>query len=655
MAFLVLGDDNWCNRGMDFDLIEEANHARATELENLVLKARHDYYNRTPTVSDEVYDAWVDELAELKSSSPAVTAIGAPTPASEWKKAVHGFMMGSLDKVNTLEEMTAWVMGFSTPRTPAPLLVTEKLDGISIHCKYVQGAFVQAITRGDGTTGEDISQNVAKMKGVPGRLVDREFTGSLRGEIVLLKSDHQAHFPDYSNPRNAASGISKRYDGKGCEHLTVMFYQVVEGKDFETEGEQFEWLNAQGFKLPNWYVTAMSPGVKTPHDLWVEYQQTKRIELEYEIDGLVVRVDNLVQQQGMGEKDGRPKGAVAFKFAPMTRETVLKEIVWQVGGTGRLTPVAVFDPVNLLGATVTNASLYNLKYIRDLGLSVGARVLIARANDVIPRVVSVTVKSPMSLTIPVTCPVCGHNVVPDGEYLVCQNEAECPAQAVGRIKRYIAALDVKEWGETLIEKLVEKGLVKSPVDLYRLTKEQLADLDRMADRSAENVYRTLWEKKELPLEVLLGALSIPGIATSSVVMLMDAGFDTWEKMLAKGAKFETVPGFGPVKAEAFSAWVAEVGSKLVLDMLAAGVVIKPRIIGGLTGKSFCFTGKTIRKRADLEALVVESGGVVKSSVGKGLTYLVMADPKSGTTKAQAAKKNGTKCITEDEFLQLINS
>jgi len=480
------------------------------------------------------------------------------------------------------------------------------------------------------------------------------FTGSLRGEIVLLKSDHAAHFPDYANSRNAASGISKRYDGKGCEHLTVLFYQVADGHDFETEGAQFEWLEARGIPVPGWYVTAMAPGLKTPHDLWVEYTQTKRVELDYDIDGLVVRVDNLARQVGLGDRDGRPKGAVAFKFAPLTRETILRRIDWQVGGTGRITPVAVFDPVNLLGAVVTNASVYNVKYIRDLGLSIGARIVVARANDVIPRVVAVSAKSGQPLTIPVTCPICGHNVVPDGEYLVCQNEATCPAQAVGRIKRYIAALDVKEWGETLIERLVASGKVRTPADLYRLDIPSLSGVERISEHVADKLLKLLWEKQELPLEVLLGALSIPGIATSSIVMLMEAGFDSWEKMThADRVDFERVPGFGPVKAAAFVEWVSDVGSTIVPELFSAGVQVKAKVFGALTGKSVCFTGKSVMKRGELEALVVAHGGVVKGSVTKGLTYLVLADPNSGSTKATAANKNGTKCITEDEFLALI--
>ena len=629
--------------------------ARIKELEGLITKARQDYYiQHAPTVSDEVYDAWMDELRDLQSNSYAVMAIGAPVPeVTEWKKVQHTIPMGSLDKVNSMAELTSWIMKTGTEQYEH-LLVTEKLDGISIHVKYIDGAFSQAVTRGDGLVGEDISVNVARMKGIPGRLRDVKFTGSLRGEIILKKKDLVEHFPEKANPRNAASGVSKRYDGKGCEHLWVFFYQVAEGREFERESEQFEWLRDQGLTIPNWYVTAMAPSIKTPHDLWVEYQQSKRDSLEYEIDGLVVRLNDLTKQMALGEENGNPKGAVAFKFAPMTRETTCRQIVVETAGTGRITPVAVFDPIRLVGAEVTRASVYNWTNIRQLGLDVGAKILVARANDVIPRVVQVTRSTGTVAAPPTTCSSCGTTIVEDGEYLICPNTAKCPAQAVGRIKRYVRELDIKEWGDTLIEKLVTGGLVKSPADLYRLTVEQVSAIDRMGDKSAQTVLGTLAAKNPIHLENLLGALSIPLCGTITIKLLIDAGLDTWEKIQAADpAIMSTIQGLGTVKTGALKTWIGEVGLKLMADMLDAGVKIAPKIHGTLTGRSFCFTGPASRPRGELEDLVRMAGGEVKNSVTKKLTYLVMADPNSKSTKAQAARKNGTKVLSEEDFLSMV--
>lgn len=638
---------------MNFDeMLGAASENRISELEALLLKARQDYYNGTPTVDDDVYDAWKDELAELKPRSPAVTAIGAPPPeVSEWKKVQHTIVMGSLDKVNTLDELTKWVMGCKALQDR--LLVTEKLDGMSIHVHYESGAFSQAVTRGDGMTGQDISVNVARMRGVPGKL-PRKFTGSVRGEVIITKSDFAAHFiNDYENTRNTATGISTRYDGKGCELLQVMFYQVVEGKDFESESQQFEWLEEMGFKIPHWYVTMMVPGVKTPHDLWVEYQQTKRAELDYEIDGLVVRVDNMVKQIALGETDGKPLGAVAFKFAPITRETMLREIQNQTGGMGMITPVAIFDPIRLVGVTVTNASLYNWRYIRELGLDLGARILVARANDVIPRVVKVTAGTGSVAQPPAVCPSCGGKTEFVGEHLMCTNVGECPAQTEGRIKRYVKALNILEWGDILIEKLVAKGLVKTVADLYRLSEDDLSSLERMGKKSAQNCLKKLKEKNPIPLEDLVGALSIRLCATSTLKLAVDAGYDTLEKL--KGvttAQLQAIEGFGPERSEALVGWLKKYPT-YVDDILAAGVKIKHRIKGNLTGKSFCFTGTSKLPRTELEEMARQAGGEIKTTVSKKLTFLVTPGGNWTSTKVQAAKKNGTHCISEDEFMKMV--
>jgi DNA ligase (NAD+) len=632
-----------------FEMDEAPN--RIIELEGLVQQARHAYYNNdAPEVCDEVYDAWVDELSALKHDSPEVTQVGA-APVSEWVKVQHTIPMGSLSKINTLEELTAWVMSTGGARA-ASLLVTEKLDGISIAVDYVEGVFSRAVTRGDGSTGEDISVNVAKMQGVPGRL-SNAFTGVLRGEIILTKSAHAQHFSQYANPRNAASGIAKRYNGQGCEHLTIVFYQVADGQDFVNDDEQFSWLASMGFKVPNWYVTAMVPGVRTPHDLWLEYQQFKRAELDYEIDGLVVRVNDLAAQLALGEVSGRPKGSVAFKFAPMTRESTLRRIDWQVGATGRITPVGIFDGVRVLGAEVTNASLYNVAYINMLGLDVGAKILIARAQDVIPRIVAVREATGTVASPPLTCPCCEAATQMEGEYLVCANATACPAQTAGRIRRYVATLDIKEWGETLIEKIVAMGLVRDVADLYSLTQEQLASIDGMGLKSAAKVIKTLRASCRVPLEVLLGALSIPLCGPSTIRLAMDAGFDTLPSLKAATLEQLTaVSGLGPVRARSIYDWLNN-HSGLLDKLVAGGVEIEAKQHGTLSGKTVCFTGSSRRPRAELEHLVKKAGGDIKATVGKKLTYLVIADPAANTSKAQAARKNGTRCVSEQELLQII--
>lgn len=621
---------------------------RIKELEGLITKARNDYYNKTPTVSDDVYDAWVDELTDLNAVNHYLTLVGAP-PVSEWAKVKHPVQMGSLNKVNTLEEMSEWVTTYAPGEE---LLVSEKLDGISISVRYVNGKLTQALTRGDGKIGEDITVNVAKMQGVPEK-IPRKTTCLVRGEIIINKTDFEAHFKDKANTRNAASGVSKRYDGQGCEYLSVRFYKVLGGPKLETEADQFRFIESMGLSTPGWSLSKMLPGSKTPLDIWVEYHQSKRDKLDYDIDGLVVSINNLAKQFLLGEKDMRPVGAVAFKFAPVTRESVLRGITWQTGGTGRITPVANFDPVNLLGAQVSNASLYNWRYINTLKLDIGSKILVARANDVIPRVVSVTAGVGTIARAPTNCPTCGAEVAQEGEFHVCTDKESCPAQVVGRLSQWLANLGILEWGDVLLEKLTTTGLVKSIPDLYRLKEEQVAGLDRMGSTSAAKVLGLLHEKKILALDLMLGSLCIPGIAMSTIRLLMDSGYDDIHKLRSLTLeKLGKINGIGPVKAATLVKWIKN-HSQIVDELDKVGVRVQDPIRGKFSGMYFCFTGEMSRKRGDLEQMVKDNGGEVKGSVTKKLTYLISAD--TTTTKAATARKYGTKCISEDEFIALLTS
>jgi DNA ligase (NAD+) len=619
---------------------------RIQDLSEYIIKARHDYYNGQPTVSDKIFDAWVDELRVLDPKNKAVTSVGAPVTQSAWKKAKHQIPMGSLDKVNQPVELSKWANDMAKSEE---LFVTEKLDGLSIEVIYEDSKLVQAITRGDGETGEDVTVNVVRMGGVKSQLIGN-FNGSLRGEIIMTKTNHKKFFADKANPRNAASGVCKRLDGVGVDKLTILFYQVLGDVDFKTEVEQFKWLAKQGVGAPNYWIKK-DAGEVNAH--WRDYQDSKRDKLDYDIDGLVIRLNDMPKQIALGDKDMRPKGAIAFKFDNETRESTIRDIVWQVGNSGRLTPVATVDPVTLVGATITRASLYNIAYIEELGLDIGARVLVARANDVIPRIEELIKGTGTIAQIPDSCPVCGGDVEMQGENGVCVNSKLCPSQVVGRIKNWISELNVLEWGDTLIERLVESKKVTTVADLYRLSVKDLASIDRMGEKSAQKCFDLLLEAKEIPLEVFLGALSIQMIGQSTIKAIMNSGCDTLEKFgQLKAIHFEQVPGVGPTKAKFLADGLAA-NQKLILDILSTGVTIKEIAVGSLTGNSICFTGSMKTKRPVLEKMAAEAGGEIKSSVGKGLTYLVIADPNSTSSKAVAARKLGTKLISEEEFLELV--
>jgi len=528
-------------------------------------------------------------------------------------------------------------------------LVCDKIDGLSISTDWDNGKLISATTRGDGNTGENITANVIKMKGIPHKL--KSFTGNIRGEIVLLKSDHKKYFYDYSSARNAASGISKRLDGEGAQHLTVMMYTVASGKDFDDEKTQFEYLEN--------YLNLITPKYKLCNsvgeviDLYNKYSSEIRDGLDYEIDGLVIRINNITKQLALGEKNHRPKGQVAFKFEAPSATSKIIRFVDQVGNTGTITPVAEFDEVNLLGAKVKRASCYNYSYIKELGIDVGSEVLIIRANDVIPRVEELIKGTGSIHKPPKKCPECNSPTEFNGEYLRCTNKETCPAQVIGRLKTWINEQNILEWGESILQKTIDAGLVKDVGDLYRLTAEQLEKLDRMGERSAQKLIDVLNGHRNISLENLIGGLGINGVATSTTKIVVEAGYDTLDAMMRlQLSNLSSLGGFGLVRANALLNGL-KTNKKRIEDILAAGVTIKPRVKGKLTGKSFCFTGSMEKPRPALQKMVEDAGGSVKKSVGKGLHYLVIADPNSTSSKADAARKLGTTLISEQQFLDMI--
>jgi DNA ligase (NAD+) len=620
------------------------------------------YYNESKSLlSDAEYDALKDNLRKNgdKFTIPAgkegqalrarmfdaLNRVGAPIPIDgKWPKVTHEVPMGSLNKVNTPEELKGWWDQCGQ----GEILVTHKMDGISIDLKYDTGRLVQAATRGDGETGENITRNVTKMGGVPVSLRNN-FSGHIRGEIVMLKSVFDANFKDtMSNVRNAASGIAKRFEGDAAKYLTVVVY-AMDSSTPKTESELFDTLKGMGFTTP-WYQLCKTD--KEASKVWQEYMDSERAKLDYEIDGLVIRINNLARQFALGDSNHRPKGAIAFKFLALGAQTPINDIVCQVGDTGVITPVAEFDEVELVGAKIRRASLHNFSNIKTLGIDIGAVVLIERANDVIPFCKEVVKGTGTLFQPPKVCPACGTKTHFKGEYLVCPNKLECPPQVIGRLNKWIKELGILEWGEKVLQKLIDANLVRDVADLYILKAEDIESLDRMGSKSAENLIAELDKFRQIPLENFIGGLSIDGVATSSVKMVMAAGYDSLESIRKLSVnQLSNIPGFGTTKAQSFHQGLIE-NKDRIQAILDAGVTIKARAKGTLTGKSFCFTGSLSMPRPKIAQLVEAAGGEVKKSVGKGLGYLV-TNEDSGSSKAQAAKKLGTTIITENQLMDML--
>lgn len=629
---------------------------RVDELAALIQKHKDAYYNGQPIITDAAYDQLEDELRALAPDHPILQSIGAPAPAiTEWPKARHAIPMGSLNKAVNVDELREWAarcdkLGAEMDLAPISnaLLVTEKLDGLSLAVNYEEGKLVSAITRGDGHVGEDITPNARRMQGVPAKLKEK-ISLSIRGEIILKLSDVKKGFPGYvATPRNKAAGTSKRFDGEGCQWLSVFFYDL-EGEEHTTEDSKFRRLRDLGLIVPDWTVTDLEGATA----LYAEYVAKKRASLDYEIDGLVVRADDLRAQSLLGELGDRPRAAVAFKFPSMAKNSRVLAITWETGPSGRVTPLAQVEPVDIGGAIVQNVSLHNASNIERLGVGVGDEVLVSRRNDVIPYLEEVVVKHGTPATAPTTCAVCGQPLTRRGEYLQCTN-LECFAIVTGRLKRWVGVQDILEWGDKLIIQLVEAKLVKEPADLYRLTLEQIAGLERRGELSAKKIHANLHAALPLTLPVFLASLGMDDFAFETAKLLVTNGYDTLDKLFA--AKLEdiaAIKGMGAIKAKSVLAGL-EARREEIGRLLAAGIVpVAPKEGGGFYHRTFCFTGTLPRPRKEYEDLVAEHGGQVLSGVTKDLDYLVMSDPSSASTKAEKARKYGTACIDAEQFMALV--
>jgi len=627
-----------------------------------VKAAKDAYYNHAPLMTDAEYDALEDQLRQLNPTNPVLALIGAAPSGGGFLKVKHDIPMGSLNKAQHSKDLTDWFHNCNL-KPGDDILVTDKLDGISVSLRYEKRHLVQGLTRGDGVTGEDITRNVLLMKGAV-KVLPAKLNGNttpdlvfVRGEIVVLKSDFVAHFPGESNPRNTAAGTSKRQsDNSKCRFLTIKAYQLLpDGRGMASKFTELSELDWMGFQTPMYQLCANEKNVQ---DRYAEYVDSAREALDYDIDGLVIDVNISSMREALGEKNGRPKGAIAFKFPHEEKETYLRNVRWQVGASGRVTPVAEFDVVSLAGANVKQASLHNISNIAGLTAAVGQnilaegdKILVARRNDVIPYVEAVIEANEddkaKTFDVPTSCPECNTRLERDGEYLVCRG-LDCPAQIAGAIKRWVQKIGVLHCGEALIEALIEAGMVQDMADLYLLDPDKAASVDingRRAGGSATKAITNLNSKKTLPIHVFVGALGIPLIGRSMAKIIVDAGYTSLSDMLkAHISDIAKIPGVGDTKARSFVEGFFDRAGLIVKLTTDAGIRVQAAT-GPLVGTSFCLTGFRDAKLTDaLEKL----GATVKGSVSKKLDYLVSSDPNSQTGKATKARQYGTKVIGIDE-------
>ncbi len=635
-----------------------------------------------PAISDAEYDALLRELRDLEERYPDLQAPDSPTqrvgaaPSDAFAEVVHRQPMRSLANAFSEEELDAWHRRVRTTLGDVPVaFVCElKIDGAAVSLTYEDGRFARGATRGDGQRGEDVTANLRTIRSLPLRLrVDPPpaFV-EVRAEVYLTQEALAAINQEraarqeslFANPRNAAAGSLRQLDPQvtAARPLAVFVYGLgaAEGVDVHTHAQTLRWLRDAGFRL-NPY-TQRFDALDDVKGYIAEWTARHR-DLPYETDGVVIKVDAFAQQAELGATSQAPRWAIAYKFPAEQAITRVRDIVVYVGRTGTLTPVASLEPVHVSGVTVTSATLHNEDEVRRKDVRIGDTVVVQRAGEVIPDVIRVLTErrtgEERPFAMPAACPVCGTPVVRvEGEAATrCPNPA-CPAQVMQGLGHYASrgALNIEGLGWKTLDRLVAQGLVKDPSDLYRLTVEDLLTLERMADKSAQNLLDSIEGSKQTTLARLIYGLGIRHVG-GTVAWTLAAHFGGIHALT--DASFEAVrdiPGIGPVIAESVTAFFQDPENRaLVQRLLDAGV--RPAApdappAGPLAGRQFVFTG-TLRhlSRAAAEGRVKALGGAVSSSVTAKTTDVVVGDDPGA--KAEQARKRGRTILSEADFLALI--
>ena len=631
---------------------------RIEELEKLISKYQKSYYDGEGEISDAEFDKLWDELKSLDPNNPILHKVGADS--GNFAKVQHVMPMGSQEKAANPEEFLAWANKHQYDQ----YLVEYKLDGASLELQYENGYLVRAVTRGDGSIGDDITANARKMGGVnaaiykDGQLVP--FTGGIRGEVIMTHQVHKDYFSDKANCRNAANGLMKRKDGQGSEFLKLITYDALstDGKSYFTnEEEKIRWLMDCGFNVVK-LVICKSP------DRVIAYRakvMEERKNIEYDIDGLVIKERKINLEDA---RRARPDHQIAFKFSLEEAVSTLRQVEWSING-GTYTPVAIFDEVELNGTRVQRASLANPDKMRQLGVRIGSHVVVVKRGEIIPKIESVVEEKDIvtsEIPFPCVCEVCGTKLIDEGSRLYCPNK-ECSKRVLHQLLKFQDVVDIRDLGTTLITDLFKDGRLKSISDIYSLSQEDLVpyflnEESMEAEKKslgAQKVYNSIQSHRNMKLATFVAGFDIEGIAESSAEKLVNAGFNTLEKLLAASEEqIAQVSGFAEIMAHAVVEGLAENAEEMKSLITSGTIILEAEGQGSLSGKSFCFTGELhSMKRADAEALVKKNGGSIKSSVTKDLSYLVTNDTTSGSSKNVKAAKFNIPIIDENAFLQLV--
>jgi DNA ligase (NAD+) len=662
---------------------------RAAELRGDLDRHIHAYYVLDdPLVSDAEYDRLYDELVELEREHPELVTADSPTqrvgapPSDRFQKVAHLSAMGSLEKVTTEEALQKWaddVRKRLDSEEPVAYVTEPKIDGSAISLVYEDGVLVRGATRGDGSRGEDVTVNLRTIKAIPLslRAEDDERTPAVlevRGEVYFplsgfrrlnerLAEEGKKTAP---NPRNAAAGSLRQLNSSitASRPLSIWVYGIghVEGVRFESHWEVLEWLKGHGFRTNPF--AERHESIEEVARVCADWER-RRVELDYEIDGIVIKVDSLEQQEILGSLHGRPRFARAYKWAPMTTQTRLLEIAIRVGRTGALNPWAILEPVEVGGVTVSRATLHNEEDINRKQIREGDVVIVQRAGDVIPQIVGPAGEhqpGTKEFRMPTHCPLCGAEVVkPEGEVMHrCPNRA-CPSRGLETLINWVsAAMDIEGVGEQFVRRLWDEGLLRSMPDLYRLAPEQLMELDGYAEISAGKAVDAIALSKQQPFSRVLFGLNIPDVGWVTAQNLA-RHFGTVDRLLeAAQEEIQEVEGIGPDRAESIADWFADEQNRALVAELRelglrfeAGEEEKP-VEGPLTGSSYVITGTLAsRSREEARRALEQLGAKVADSVSKKTTGVIAGENPG--SKLAKAEKLGVPVLSEEDLEALLRS
>jgi DNA ligase (NAD+) len=622
------------------------------ELGELLIEAKKAYYTSgKPIMDDHTYDTLEEILKEKNPYHRIFEKVGNPNFDTGFSKKAHSMPMGSQNKVATVADLLHY---FELKKIPnaTDFLVQPKCDGISLEIEYRQGRVVDAITRGDGEIGDVVTQNVVKMQNFK-EVLNQDFTGSIRCEIVVTAKDFQKlnHISseDYANPRNAASGLTQRLDGKYTDLCTLLAVDIYPYPP--TEQAKVNLLKNLGITTVDSFFCPNIPSIET---IYQQFLTGKRSNYPFDIDGLVIKINDVSLQQKLGSHNNRPKGQVAYKFPAETNQTRIISVAWQVGPLGTVTPVAQVEPIQISGAVVTFASLANPSLVKQKDINTGDIVQISRRGDVIPHIENVVSKvNPGHIDIPTHCPACHTLLEHEYKYLRCPNTEACLPQILGGLRLFCDVLDIKGISDKTITKLYTAHRLRRPGDFYHLTIADFVDLEGLGEKSGANIIHQIQSKRKLTLKKFFTAAAIPNFSSARIQQLISAGFDSVEKIFnLTPDQLESLPGIQSTLAQKIYQGIQKRSSN-IQSLIPEVTIISSPISHHLSGQTFVITGELSRPRPDIIKAIESAGGKVSSSVSTHTDYLVTNQTDSRSSKYLQAKKLGTKIINESELDQLL--